>query len=115
MNYRKFSQNKAGDTINYSYVEHWYLKILSCIKGYALDTFPIFISTPCISNCWYLKVHNLESEKDILKYKLSEMNFVFEISRDDCRRQKYSFSVYSVDNPLTNTRRFSYGRTALNS
>ena len=39
MNYRKFSQNKAGDTINYSYVEHWFLKILSCIKGYTLDTF----------------------------------------------------------------------------
>ena len=43
--------------------------------------------------------------KDTLKYKLSEMNFDFEISRINCRRQKYSFSVYSVDYPLTNTRR----------
>ena len=43
--------------------------------------------------------------KDTLKYKLSEMNFDFEISRINCRRQKYSFSVYSVDYPPTNTRR----------
>ena len=90
-------------------------KILSCIKGYILGTCSIFILTPCISNCWYLKVHFWGSEKVILKYKLSEMNFVSEISRVDCRRQKYSFSVYSVDNPLTKTRRSSYGRTALNS
>ena len=63
MNYRKFSQNKADDTINYSYVEHIYLKILSCIKGYTLETFPTFISTPCISNYWYLEVNYLGSEK----------------------------------------------------
>ena len=48
--------------------------------------------------------------KDTLKYILSEMNFDFEISRVDCRKQKYYFSVYSVDNPLTNTRRSSYKR-----
>ena len=53
--------------------------------------------------------------KDTWKYKLSEMNFDFEISRADCRRQENSFSVYLVDNPLTYTRRSSYRRTALNS
>ena len=51
--------------------------------------------------------------KDTLKNKLSEMYFDFEISRVDCRIQKYS--VYSVDDPLTNTRGSSYRRTALNS
>ena len=90
MNYRKFSQNKAGDKIKYSYVEHWYLKILQCIKIYTLDTFPIFISTLCISNYWYLKV-NIWDQKKYFKYKMSEMIFDFEISRVDCRRQKYSF------------------------
>ena len=54
-------------------------------------------------------------QKITLKYKLSEMNFEIEISRVDCRRQKYSFSVYSVDYPLTNTRRSYYRRNALNS
>ena len=54
-------------------------------------------------------------QKHTLKYKLSEMNFDFEISRVDCRRQKYSFSVFLVDNTLTKTRRSSYRRTALNS
>ena len=36
--------------INYPYVEHWYLKIPSCIKEYTIDRGPIFISTPCISS-----------------------------------------------------------------
>ena len=71
-------------------------------------------------NSLYLKLLVSQSKlswtrKGTWKYQLSEMNFDFEISRVDCRRQKYSFSVYSVDHPLTNTRRSSYRRTALNS
>ena len=31
------------------------------------------------------------------------------------KKENYSFSVYSVDNPLTSIRRSSYRRTALNS
>ena len=60
------------------------------------------------SKSLYLKLLVSQSKlsgirKYTLKYKLSEMNFVFEISRVECRRQKYSFSVYSVDKQsLTN-------------
>ena len=40
----------------------------------------------------YLKVNYLGSEKDTLKYKFSEMNFVFEISRVDCiSKENYYF------------------------
>ena len=57
--------------------------------------------------------------KDTLKYKLSEMNldlyiyiYIYgELTVED----KIFFSVYSVDNLLTNTRRSFYRRTALHS
>ena len=45
----------------------------------------------------------------ILKYGV-ESTYAFGLLK-----QKKSFSNYSVDNPLTNTRRSSYRRTALNS
>ena len=80
------------------------------LQTYLLSLFQLIVSqTACISSIlsWI--------RKDTLKYKLSEMNFDSEISRVDCRRQNYSFSVESVDYPLTNTRRSSYRRTALNS
>ena len=98
MNYRKFSQNKAGDTINYSCVQYLYLKILSCIKEYTLDTLPILI------NSLYLKLLVFQSKlsgirKDTLKYKLSEMSFDLEISRVDYISNEKYYSHFS------NTRR----------
>ena len=43
-------------TVNSWYLKLWFLKVPPYIKEYCLD-FPIFIyiSTPLISNYWYLK------------------------------------------------------------
>ena len=53
------------------------------------------------SNSLYLKLLVSQGKlsgirKDSLIYKMSGMNFDFKTSRADCRRQKYSFSVYSI-------------------
>ena len=114
MNYRKFSKKRR-----------WYSQLLICRtlisqntlvyqRIYSRHIYYLYF------NSLYLKLLVSQSKlswiiKDTLKYKLSELNFDFEVSRVDCRRHKYSFSVYSVDYPLNNTRRSFYRRTALNS
>ena len=112
MNYRKFSQNKTGDTIIcrtlISQDTLVYQRIYSRYISYLYFNF-LYPKLRVSQN----KLSGIR--KDTLKYKLSEMNFDFEISRADCRRKKYSFYVSSVDNPLTYTRRSSYRRIALNS
>ena len=80
-----------------------------------LQTYLLSLFQLLVSQIAGISKYIILDQKNTLKYKLSEMNFEIEISRVDCRRQKYSFSVYSVDYPLTNTRRSYYRRTALNS
>ena len=111
MNNRKFSQNKAGDKS----ATHMPLISQNTLvydrKNCRHITYLHFYSL-------YLKLLISQSQlsgirKDTSTYRLSEINFVFEISRADCKRQKYSFSVYSIINLLTYTRTSSYRRTAM--
>ena len=114
MHYRKTSQNKLGDKST----THMSNTDISKCSRVSKDILQTHHSSFLYFNSLYLKLLVYQSKlsgirRDTLKCKLSEMNLDFEIWRADCRRQKYSFSVYSVDNPLTNTFRSSYKRFPL--
>ena len=109
MHYRKFSKHKAGDTLTTHMSNTDTSKYSRVSKDTLQDTFIIFISTPCVSNCWYLKVNYLGSEKI---RKLSEMTSTLRYRELTVEDRNILFPSIQL---IIHSLRSSYRRTALNT
>ena len=84
------------NTVNFWYFKHWYLKVFSYIKEYSQNIFPISfcISTPVLSNYWYLEVNFLGPEKYTVDSRYLHLDYFNRLSRRDNLILCFNIEIY---------------------